>query len=73
MYLLEDFPQPQQKVLLREARNLYSDIKVTIDTRLDLATGHLVKLKTISNSIILFNRLYKNNKKMAAPKVDLKM
>lgn len=25
LYLLEDFPQPQQKVLLREARNLYSE------------------------------------------------
>lgn len=73
LYLVENFPQTQQKLLLSEARNLFSKIKITIDTRLDTATGHLIKLKTVTHLVIFFNSLYKKHKKMAVPKVDLKL
>lgn len=63
LYLLENYEQHHQKALLRDARNIFSEIKIFVDIRLDCGK-HLLKFKTISKIVFVFIKLYKKYKKM---------
>lgn len=71
LYLLDEFECSNQKILLRKSRDIFSEIKIFIDVRLDKAK-HLIRFKTIVKLIIIVEKLYRNNK-MTTPKVDLKL
>lgn len=58
LYILEDYDQYHQKALLRDARSLFSEIKIFIDIRLDYGK-HLIKFKALANIIVAFFKLRK--------------
>lgn len=60
LYILEDYDQYHQKALLRDARSLFSEIKIFIDIRLDYGK-HLIKFKALANIIIAFFKLRKKH------------
>lgn len=73
LYLLEEFANSSQKILLRKTREMLSDIKIFIDLRLE-SVKHLIRFKFLVKIIIIFllNHIYLR-KKMAVHKVDLKL
>lgn len=60
LYILEDYDQYHQKALLRDARSLFSEIKIFIDIRLDYGK-HLIKFKALANIIVAFFKLRKKH------------
>lgn len=71
LYLLENFENSNHKPLLRKTRDVFSEIFFFIDVQQDI-DKHLISFRTIVKLIIIFKKLYQNNK-MADPKVDLKL